>query len=161
MERVLKFRAWDTVRKSMTAFSLTDLRAECAQNTGLLIGGPHQHEKDEWEQFVIMQFTGLRDNKRTPEYLAGQPIYEGDIWREEDNHDDYEDATDLGISINFYVCTWVEEYTAFCWLTVEDWELYTTGTLEDEIDYYDSMEASQCSKYHIVGNIHENPELLK
>ena len=31
------------------------------------------------ENHIIMQFTGLHDQKRTKEYPKGQPIYEGDI----------------------------------------------------------------------------------
>lgn len=67
----IKFRAWLKKEKKMTnTFSLPEILYEGdGFNTPTLT------------QMVLMQYTGLKDSKRTKEYPEGQEIYEGDIVR--------------------------------------------------------------------------------
>ncbi len=77
--RTIKFRAWDKVAKEM----LDMVTVACEREVhwpplyvkgGIIDGIDHQ-------DYVLMQYTGLRDSKRTKEYPNGQEIYEGDIVR--------------------------------------------------------------------------------
>ena len=73
MNREIKFRAWahtDAAYMEMVYFGKT----EC--DNGLWFEAPKHI--DDYKNHV-MQFTGLKDNKRTTEYPNGQDIYEGDI----------------------------------------------------------------------------------
>ena len=65
MNREIKFRAW---HNGMYENVLVDGQIWTANI-----------REDLWHSGNIMQFTGLKDNKRTPEYPNGQDIYEGDI----------------------------------------------------------------------------------
>lgn len=82
--------------------------------------------------YIVMQYTGLKDR-------SGVEIYEGDILRFHDPDDfDHEEPHLTDIS-------WHEEQG--CWMT-DDIE----RTLGDVLLWYNEVE--------VIGNIHENPELL-
>lgn len=68
-QREIKFRAWDKENRSM--HDVEFLGEEVLKIRGA--------EWENRENFEVMQYTGVNDNKRTKEYPEGQPIYEGDI----------------------------------------------------------------------------------
>jgi hypothetical protein len=80
LSREIKFRAWNSSVKQMLHFSNPVGIAESEDRYGMFL------PSTEGKMFIggtykIMQYTGLKDNKRTPEYPEGQEIYEGDIVR--------------------------------------------------------------------------------
>jgi hypothetical protein len=81
---------------------------------------------------TVGQFTGWKDCKITKEYPEGQPIYEGDILRDKNGTISYVVWEDGGFAVKSPGSDAV------------DW---------DHGSWYSEKEA--------IGNIHENPELLK
>ena len=78
MSREIKFRAWNTGVKAMLHFSNPIGIADSKDRYGMFF------KADEEKMYIggsyeIMQYTGVKDNKRTEEYPEGQEIYEGDI----------------------------------------------------------------------------------
>lgn len=82
----IKFRAWDKRNKRMVDVvglswywkdvdGISEMFIE--ESDGSITRITSHGIKD----FELMQFTGLRDSKRTEEYPEGQPIFEGDIIR--------------------------------------------------------------------------------
>lgn len=83
------------------------------------------------DKMILMQFTGLRDSK-------GVEIYEGDIVRQYEGED---------YSLDYFV-KWYQERCGF-WL-------FTMPMMSAHLDL-----SAFRSKLTVIGNIHENPELLK
>lgn len=86
--------------------------------------------------YVLMQYTGLKDKN-------GKEIYEGDIvkW--------FHGSEDIGIVE--YMC--LEEQT-FGWMEMAYFGIHLRDSNEITTFQYDD-------EYEVVGNIYENPELLK
>ena len=101
------------------------------------------NSEDGWELFdgkiyptpntISMQYTGLKDSKRTKEYPEGQEIYEGDIIRYVDG-----DTSKVIGSVVWDDIGW----SPFCW----------------PVDY-DEVYLDK-SKVRVIGNIYEHRELL-
>ena len=95
---------------------------------------------------VEEQFTGLYDKKRTEEFPNGQPIYEGDILKIHFGHKTQKELT--------FTCTF--EHGAFG--IRQNYELSQFVAFRTAYD--------QCilngveEKYEVIGNVHENKELL-
>jgi len=125
MSRPIKFRAWDKRNNKMLQWgNLLHM-----YNTLICLS---------FNFFKIMQYTGLKDNKRTEQYPEGQEIYEGDI-----------------LKINRWKPkTGVVEFIegGFCVVTDSD-RNYT----HDINIFYPSVGC----QIEVVGNIYENPELSK
>jgi len=99
----------------------------------------------------LMQFTGLKDNKRTKEFPNGQDIYEGDVVKR--LTDDWEATNlqtlageDLKILTKEEVSHIVYRHNGF------DVESESFGWEGEDLWDWDKIE--------IIGNIHDNPELL-
>ena len=87
----------------------------------------------------LMQFTGLRDSKRTEEYPGGQEIFEGDIVL----------CSGIGNNAN-------EEYNTeivFC-------EEKAAFMLDAGCELFGFTEMSELCEIEVIGNIYENPELI-
>jgi uncharacterized phage protein (TIGR01671 family) len=89
-----------------------------------------------WRSFneiELMQYTGLKDDHDTA-------IYENDVL--------YDPITN-----SFYVVTWDDSYAMFFMKNTKD---------DPNLTDYDFAEfdVDVCNSLYVVGNIHENPELL-
>lgn len=144
-QREIKFRAWDTTFKKMHNVGAITFNANGKFDNELVV------DNEDWVQipsYILMQFTGLRDKN-------GNEIYEGDILRhaypagqtcyqilfgEWDNGDSYED-NERGIG-------W--------YLQVISSDLIDRkGSITGLLGYPDYKDLE------IIGNIYENPELIK
>ena len=139
MNREIKFRAWDGVAMSNT-FEITNLKYGFLNNGD----GVHCYQID-YGDCKVMQYTGLKDKN-------GKEIYEGDIVRVMHSHDDFKMDT---FSITY-------ELGGFC-LQQKDSEptslgFYFWGLVEHKF----ATGWGECDgkAFEIIGNIHENPELL-
>ncbi len=165
--REIKFRAWDRdyAKMSEIDFCLTKTgRMFWINNDGALCGGfenptydPHYPSSG---RFVLMQFTGLKDGK-------GREIYEGDILQHKypagytnytvkygkfDNGMEYEEQ-ELGVG--WYIEALFKRYYAEKWK--EDEKNYTPGEkIKNIYGSYPSYEGCE-----VIGNVYENPELVK
>lgn len=121
--REIKFRAWDKELGRMVRVLSIDFvhnqldvewwESETQQGRYLL----------RFQDADIEQFTGLRDNRRTPEYPGGQPIYEGDkiqnksgricevIWNPYHGQWDAKALTSEGNADGFVVYDWQDMVT--------------------------------------------------
>lgn len=142
MIREIKFRAYDKKQKRiMLHFAEPDLCLEY----GLLAWESVEYPGicnipglPSIEDLEIMQFTGLKDKN-------GKEIYEGDILATSNSDPQYDiwDKDENGLS----VVIWEQESFGWSgskwWVTVDEDSVYDMDFVE------------------VVGNIHENPELLK
>jgi len=134
--RELKFRAWCSYDKTMCEVESLDF------GWGYVNYKSGEHDRIATPE--LMQYTGLRDCKRTKEYPEGQEIYEGDIVRRI--------ATDDGkVFWDFIaVIKYNNECMAFKFERIRD--------IEDNIESSDLV--ADIITEEVLGNIHENPELL-
>ena len=128
--RQIKFRAWDSVRKVMHLNA-----SKVGESLYWDNGTSYNHmafiyPKEEGERYFLMQFTGLQDKN-------GVGIYEGDI-----------------ISIQYIR----KEYTnsVVCWSN-DSALFYTSKEVGGEGC---AISRSHMEEFEVIGNIHENPELL-
>lgn len=120
---------------------------------------------------TVGQYTGLRDCKRTEEYPEGQRIFEGDILKQKTTPEFAKVNTfeweHYGI-VRFGYYDW-DEGEAGC--SSSGWYIeplksvsikpkdYLVGNIQAGLNYFDVLD-----KYHpmeVIGNIHDNPELLE
>jgi len=87
-----------------------------------------------YEGDVLMQYTGLKDKN-------GKEIYEGDVVR------------CSNLDSGNYVCEWDGEFASF------DFKGEFKNILDDSIGC--SVGGAQYRNVEIIGNIYENPELMK
>lgn len=140
MQDRFRFRAWNEQERRMIYGVLVDLR--CGHP---LIPEEMDFQKDTYTAKLLtdvdlreapellMQCTGLKDN-------IGDLIYEGDILEV------VEDGA-------LWLVTWVERYAQFLL------HRYVDGKLDDSPTGYGIKPVADEGK--IIGNYHENPELLK
>jgi hypothetical protein len=81
--REIKFKAWDEQNKIMH-FDFQFIKSGETGNDWILFNSDKEKNIENQnpyfsQQLKIMQYTGLKDCKRTEEFPEGQEIYEGDI----------------------------------------------------------------------------------
>ena len=133
--REIKFRAWDKINKVMEdPFNIRDLEAIEYDGQGFLDNGCFNGINDDWDNYILMQYTGLKDKN-------GKEIYEGDIVRtyhefEEDYRESFET---IGIVKFSSGCFWING---------------GGYSILQHFHYNDNQR-------EVIGNIYENKELLK
>lgn len=134
--RELKFRAWDAQTHAMIYFDLDDLQRN-------LFSVRELASRNNWSN-PVMQSTGLKDKN-------GKEIYEGDILNRLMYPPD-ENGNYNSIPV-FIKGNQVEVgFNEGCFIGKPSYHLWRY------ICYYDD---STKTDYEIIGNIYENPELLK
>jgi uncharacterized phage protein (TIGR01671 family) len=136
MTREIKFRAWDTQEKRMLPIGDVGFKRMSAWGEDSLLGVvvvlPSGHDQYyPIERVDLMQFTGLHDKN-------GTPIYEGDII----TYGDYND----GSGRILMVVRWDERNARF---------------VEDEMTGPQLAGLTLSGAGEVIGNIYENPELLR
>ena len=121
--REIKFRLWTGSEMIYDPIVWTP---DCQLIGGTKLNQAIKAAQDE-EDFILMQFTGLKDKN-------GKPIFEGDV-------------VSWGGSNYGFGCVVYEGYS----FVVK----YKLGEVEDTM-YFNHPDA-----YTIIGNIYENPDLLK
>ncbi len=140
--REIKFRAWDINRKSMSPPFKLDVIFASMGATDTPKTEFSVQEAFEAQQIItrFMQYTGLKDKN-------GKEIYEGDIFRiilSDGSHLDK-------------VVKWIDEKARFCCANIPEipnekyWDIWN-DMRQEWINKRDNFE--------VIGNIHENPELL-
>jgi len=89
-------------------------------------------ELDLTDRFIAQQYTGLKDSK-------GREVYEGDI-------------------IQYYI-PWNGETVVRLVKYNEDFLSFVVGSVDES--FIQLCEVLEMKKIKVIGNIHENPELLK
>lgn len=140
--RELKFRAWDTKKEVWTFATLGDLICGACEPDG---DKPLSGAKQIWEQY-----TGLKDKN-------GKKIYEGDICRlayytkkegKKRWHKDYEDVEAAEFEDGYFKFSNTDQYGIGSELSFSDYGEWSTA------------DGSYKYEAEVIGNIHENPELL-
>lgn len=156
--RTFKFRAFDTNRKEMTYFSNLFVGVTEGDWHPAIIGQDMGHWT--WDyvdegDYHIMQGTGLKD-------MDGNEIYEGDILY-------YRGESKVSICEEFYQV----KHGQYCnELSYEDYiggygwygdpiKLFINDELSDFFSINDLIPGNELELGKVVGNVFENPELLK
>ena len=136
MTRVIKFRAWNGYRK-MLADYVSAIQNGDTQGTpssvNVIVNGKNETWDIKNDDVELLQFTGLTD-------VYGEEIYEGDIVHGYDQEPDRDDGY-IGSSVTDVVNF---KYGTF-WIG-DSW--YKVMVMTPPI-------------VEIIGNVHENPELLE
>ncbi|MFA5500836.1 MAG: YopX family protein [Candidatus Omnitrophota bacterium] len=137
--REIKFRAWDDVLGMCEVIEI-DFMSDTVE-----VGGKktthHYVPEEKRESYTLnienanlMQYTGLKDKN-------GIEIYEGDVVSFEPNSIEYPE------DIFIYEVVWFKQNCSF---------LFKINN-----DRYDALDVSYQDRLEVIGNIYENPELLK
>jgi len=134
MQRELKFRAWDNLKKEWLmgyqygnrGFSLIGELMACSEWQAVLCDMVRGDFGEHGEHLIVQQFTGLKDKN-------GKEVYEGDIILGFMSSDGFKHVAPV-------------EWTGFGWSAVSRQGNNMIIWLE--------------SDFEVIGNINENPELL-
>lgn len=142
--REIKFRAWDIKNKFMERPQSWLL---ITQIGSVYMSGPMLTPRPApIDQYILMQFTGLKDKN-------GKEIYEGDIIIAQDDYgnfpQEYNEEKGKYFNVGEYEVYWDEHSAGFSLRANRQ-----TPEL-DEGFYWEILTVE------IIGNIYENPELLK
>lgn len=142
--REIKFRAWNTLDGKWLSDSKTINMALDWANIGLEVqpGGKFSISHD---GLVLMQYTGLEDKN-------GLEVYEGDILRWPNYHGDPKPCKN---------CGHVEhDKDLICQVVYKNGAPHHDGN-EWADDRLAQFEGDDVLEVEVIGNIYENPELLK
>ena len=138
--REIKFRAWNSSTEEMVDFG--DLFCKQGHFDALvntLATGTAAYNSDS-QTYILMQYTGLKDKN-------GVEIYDGDIV-----HDHY-----FKNSVSRHKVYWADSFG--CWSTIN---LKDPIVDRKQLGYFNEAKNLHRNEYlEVIGNIYENPELLK
>jgi uncharacterized phage protein (TIGR01671 family) len=146
MNREIKFRIWDKTKKEFHKASRYAIRLDYIRNQ-IMVDDSYGNYKIiiGQENFVIQQFTGLKDSN-------GREIYEGDIL------ENIEATKTMGESDDYWERSVVTYYPELARFGLEFYSQYGgegyTGKEQHISDYVEWGVT-------VIGNIFENPESLK
>lgn len=151
---ILRFRAWDTTKKEMfkDTFAITESGQVVIVEQSFVTDTPEYVFVD---NLVIMQSTGLKDKN-------SKEIFEGDVLKFNDEWPDYcyEGYVDGSIDgINYVEIK--KEKTCFTFGKTKIPESALICLLEEEHYPFEELLTEASYEFEIIGNIYENPELLK
>jgi len=138
--RNIKFRAWDKEKKRMLPITLMDFNEWWVSCKPVLeqkvtpeeYGERNSFKNEDTDRHILMQCTGLKDNK-------GKEIWEGDILLDEDSNWGYGGNYDK----------------------INDGKIRTlVPNIEDLLDEYSNIESDYFKYAEVIGNIYENPQLM-
>jgi uncharacterized phage protein (TIGR01671 family) len=158
MGREIKFRGWHTQQKKMySARELADDQLTLL-TTGEFINvhsvSTELSEIMPADKFIPLQFTGLKDK-------SGVEIYEGDIVREfyKIRHKQTGEEKETGF---VDVVEWGHQPADYEQSYFWGWMLGSSGLRDGkDVTYSNSFWNCLEERYEVIGNIYENPELLK
>ncbi len=136
--REIKFRFWDS-KTNIMLFESEDWSCGLNEAFEVMI---RQYD------LIPLQYTGLKDNKRTKEFPNGQEIYEGDIltWVRENREKTQKEI--------FKYIVVFEEGSFVCNHAFEEYGRW--GFLSRAFD----SDLQNLGKIEIIGNIYENSNLI-
>lgn len=147
--RTLKFRAWEG-KEMFEPSQITFTDATYSVSNGRGVSIPFQ------PHITLMQGTGfIAKNGKT--HLIGKEIYEGDIFRKR-NDDDTE---------GYCVVMWLLQRGAFYMIDAVYYEILRDNDCSKEPEFSWLFDDAALYDFSIdcglpiVGNVHQNPELLK
>lgn len=145
--REIKFRAWSKTKRKMACVSALyfDIFDTDKLNLALLVFDGHISECST-HTIIFMQYTGLLDKN-------GEEIYEGDIVR----------GIVETISNKYPMCGEVfYDHSGFKLKTIQE-KSAEQEERNGDVNYFDFIDddGDIFSDMEIIGNIYENPELLK
>ena len=130
--REIKFRAWDKEQKKFIYYGVFSLLVDAVEKSQNVMV---KNYTEFYERFIHLQFTGLKDKN-------GKEIYEGDVVK---NCRGYNPDKNWIVEI---VC----EEGVFTGKIIEDNDM---PWMEEPTEIFTGEHAE------VIGNIYENPELLK
>lgn len=139
--REIKFRAWESKLPYMHDDVFIDGSGNVFTSAGKTFNTPNT-EIERSDDLIVMQFTGLKDSN-------GADIYEGDIvetsfFEDYDNECQFVESGEICAGV-------VERHASGTWLAVDD---------RDGV-WLSLYHASDYAHTKIIGNIHENPDLIE
>ncbi len=130
--REIKFRAWDIIDENM-------YESSGVRNDGMPADFTSEEEVDIEPSWVLQQYTGLKD-------INLKDIYEGDIVT-------FVCGNPNCVAVHKTNIIWINDLA--CWGFIQDGQEYPLQMLNSER----GIGLLQIRK--VIGNIHENPELLE
>lgn len=154
MERIIKFRAWNEDDKEMYDDVFLSQKIPEGQK-GFLKGlGLNEHIQDASKSFILMQFTGLADKN-------GKDVSHSDVLLLPDTESEYVDVGIGEVKVAEQeigtLAQVVEQDYSWGVLIKENTETYEAGF----ISFKELKELVGLDELEVIGNIYENPELLK
>lgn len=148
--REIKFRAWDKKQKRWANLQLSEM--EFTRDGLLRVGETIEYGTHaEFNDFELMQFTGLLDK-------SGVEIYEGDVVKFEDDFTEIVDPELGGPTYTEYQLATVAFDCGGFGIVVRNSSDYLNEGFVT-FDYVNRYIGD--TPIEVIGNIHENPELLE